>query len=214
MLISAANRFHGRVIPADLWHDLGPRRLRHWWSRLVSCWMGDHVEILWRLSYVEDNISFELWRTISTKGSSDRLAADVVQRREDEFVVQDRTAETGASYTYRVVIREAGELVASFETEITTPPAAFSLEQNQPNPFNPLTRINFTVEQSGPVRLAIYDPRGKLVRTLVRRPMAPGAYTEEWDGFDERRNQVASGVYFYRLTSGGQNLTRKAVLLR
>jgi flagellar hook assembly protein FlgD len=64
------------------------------------------------------------------------------------------------------------------------------------------------------VTLAIFDVRGKLVRTLVSGRRTSDNYRVTWDGTDNRNVPVASGVYFYRLTAGEFVATRKMVLLR
>jgi len=95
-------------------------------------------------------------------------------------------------------------------------PQAFSLSQNIPNPFNPSTTIGFTVAE-GPavhVGLKIYGIRGRLVRTLVDEDRKAGAYTVFWNGTDAMGHQVASGVYFYRMSAGEFMQTRKMVLLK
>jgi len=96
----------------------------------------------------------------------------------------------------------------------TNGPRTFALDQNHPNPFNPSTRIRFSLDQDAMVSLIIYDVSGTRVRTLVNRSMSAGSHTEEWDARDDQGRSVASGIYFYRLTSGNRTLTRKAVLLR
>lgn len=88
-------------------------------------------------------------------------------------------------------------------------PRQFSLSQNYPNPFNPSTTIAFTVPQSGPVRLQVYDLLGKLVATLVDSPLAAGRYQTTWEA-----TGLASGVYLYRLEAEGWAQTKKLTLLR
>ncbi len=89
-----------------------------------------------------------------------------------------------------------------------------SLAQNYPNPFNPQTTISFSIAQRANVRLAVYDVNGALVRTLASETRAAGAYQITWDGRDDSGNQVASGVYFYRLATGSFTQTKKMVLLK
>lgn len=93
-------------------------------------------------------------------------------------------------------------------------PIASYLSQNYPNPFNPVTMIRFGIEARGDVHLRIYDPAGRLMRTLVDEPREAGHYTEEWDGRDNAGRAVASGVYFYKLEAGRFEETKKMVLLR
>ena len=95
-------------------------------------------------------------------------------------------------------------------------PKAFALSQNSPNPFNPATTIGFSVPEgkSAQVTLNVYDIRGKLVRTLVNETKESGTYTVYWNGTDNNGNNIASGVYFYRMNAGEFSQTRKMVMLK
>jgi flagellar hook assembly protein FlgD len=95
-------------------------------------------------------------------------------------------------------------------------PKTDGLAQNSPNPFNPSTTIGFTVAEGSAVHvsLKIYDIRGNLVRTLVNEVRDAGTYNVFWDGTDASGRNVASGVYFYRMTAGDFSQTRKMVLLK
>lgn len=90
-----------------------------------------------------------------------------------------------------------------------------SLAQNIPNPFNPSTTIRYSVSQSGPVAIRVYNAGGGLVRTLVSAPHGPGAYTVRWDGTDDGGRRLGSGVYFYRIeSSSGFRAAKKLILLK
>jgi hypothetical protein len=97
-------------------------------------------------------------------------------------------------------------------------PKAGRLGQNYPNPFNPSTVIPYEVRgQTGvrvPVRLVIYDVRGKRVRTLVEAEFEPGSHRVSWEGLDERGTPVRSCVYFYELRTNDENFTKKLLLVR
>ncbi|HET6462275.1 MAG TPA: T9SS type A sorting domain-containing protein, partial [Candidatus Krumholzibacteria bacterium] len=99
-------------------------------------------------------------------------------------------------------------------TGATPLPLALALEQNIPNPFNPLTHIRFTLPDPAHVNLSVFDVRGALVITLLDADMPRGAHDELWNGHDARGESVGSGVYFYRLTTVHHVLTRKMVLLK
>ncbi|MBM4167699.1 MAG: T9SS type A sorting domain-containing protein [Ignavibacteria bacterium] len=86
-------------------------------------------------------------------------------------------------------------------------PEGFTLSQNYPNPFNPTTDIRFTIAQSGPTQLVIYDMLGREMKTVLDKYLSPGTYTATVDGRD-----MTSGVYVYVLTSGGHRLSGKMVL--
>jgi hypothetical protein len=89
-----------------------------------------------------------------------------------------------------------------------------ALYPNYPNPFNPATTIRFDLYEAGNVRLAVYNVRGQLVRTLVSGAQPAGHNDVTWDGLDDRGRTVASGVYVYRLETGDYVSSRKMVLLK
>lgn len=91
------------------------------------------------------------------------------------------------------------------------------LGRNAPNPFNPVTRITYSIPPGGetaPVSLHVYDVAGRLVRTLIDGPAPAGAGTAVWDGTDRNGKETASGIYFYRMEWNDQIETRRMVLLR
>lgn len=97
------------------------------------------------------------------------------------------------------------------EDEIETP-ESIALEQNYPNPFNAETKIDFHTD-GGAVSLQVYDLTGALVKTLVDRSFEAGYHSVVWDGLDEKGNEAASGVYFYRLSgSDGEHVMRMTLL--
>ncbi len=85
---------------------------------------------------------------------------------------------------------------------------------NVPNPFNPSTRIPFTTPSEGPVRIAIYDTRGSLVRVLVDKSFPAGHHGAVWDGRDAKGSPVSSGIYLCRLEHRSDVRTRKIVLIK
>ncbi|NQT96354.1 MAG: Ig-like domain-containing protein [Candidatus Marinimicrobia bacterium] len=95
-----------------------------------------------------------------------------------------------------------------------TQPIVFRLKQNYPNPFNPETAIEFTIIESGPVSLKIYDLSGRLVCTLVDSRHDRGTYHVTWDGRSSNGQPLASGVYIYRLTGDGHSISRQMVLMK
>ena len=95
------------------------------------------------------------------------------------------------------------------EKQPATVPTSFALDQNFPNPFNPTTVINFQVPVVTNVRVAVYDVLGREIAVLVNERKAPGSYNVPFDG-----SALSSGVYFCRLTAGGQHATKKMLLLR
>ena len=89
-----------------------------------------------------------------------------------------------------------------------------SLTQNQPNPFNPLTWLRYTLPRRSRATLSVYSASGRLVRTLVDEELPPGIHVAKWDGKDDSGEEVASGVYFARLEADGRSAAQKMVLLK
>ena len=94
-------------------------------------------------------------------------------------------------------------------------PTQFALHQNYPNPFNPSTQISFDVpEGSEFVRLNIYNVLGKNVSSLINNVVNPGKHKVEWNAKDNEGNPVASGIYFYELSSASFTARKKMLLIR
>jgi aminopeptidase N len=85
----------------------------------------------------------------------------------------------------------------------------FRLDQNYPNPFNPYTVINYKIKSTDKVTLKIYDISGKEIQTLVNENQRPSSYTVKFVPAN-----MASGVYFYKLSAGGLSETRKMIYLK
>ena len=88
------------------------------------------------------------------------------------------------------------------------------LRQNRPNPFNPITELDFELPADGRVSLQVHDVTGRLVRTLVDGPMRAGIHSTTWDGINELGEPVASGIYLYHLKSNQGSETKRMVLMR
>ncbi len=93
-------------------------------------------------------------------------------------------------------------------------PAAYSLSQNYPNPFNPSTQISFSVPAPTHVTVEVYNILGKKVATVFDDMAAAGENTVTWNGSDQNGNNVASGVYFYRMQADNFVESRKMVLMK
>lgn len=88
-------------------------------------------------------------------------------------------------------------------------PLTFKLNQNYPNPFNPTSTIQFTLPQSGDVRLDVFTITGQLVTTLVNSRMGSGEHSVTFDG-----SNLASGVYIYRIMAGNNVQTKRMTLIK
>ena len=98
-------------------------------------------------------------------------------------------------------------------------PSSFELYQNRPNPFNPITTIDFYVNGSDQfgdklVRLEVFNILGQTIKTLIDQALPPGQHSVVWDGTDDNGEQAASGVYLYRLRIDEESQTKKMMLLK
>jgi hypothetical protein len=109
--------------------------------------------------------------------------------------------------------------IPGFETKLTdeivkvesdeSTPDNFVLEQNFPNPFNPSTRISYSIAENSFITLKVYDILGNEIATLVNEEKPAGKYDAEFDA-----NNFSSGIYFYRMTAGKLIETKKMILLK
>ncbi len=97
----------------------------------------------------------------------------------------------------------------SAEQTLADVPSTYRLDQNYPNPFNPRTTIRYAVPQSGHVSIRVYDMLGREVARIVSADHQPGWYDAPFDA-----SNLASGVYFYRMSAGSFTDTRRMVVVR
>jgi hypothetical protein len=88
-------------------------------------------------------------------------------------------------------------------------PLNFELQQNYPNPFNPITTIQFQLANDGQTQLKVYDILGREISTVINQELKAGIHKINWDS-----SKVASGVYFYRLSSGNFVDTKKMIVAK
>ncbi len=93
-------------------------------------------------------------------------------------------------------------------------PTEFGLSQNTPNPFNPSTSIDFALPKASEVKIEVFNTLGQHVATIYDGYLNAGYKRVEWDGTNENGNQVASGVYLYRMKAGNFTATKKMMLMK
>jgi len=115
-----------------------------------------------------------------------------------------------------VVNTMAEELDVQIEPNkvIRSIPQTFSLAQNYPNPFNARTVIKYSLPKDSKVEITIYNILGRKVKTLVNEHQKAGYKTVIWDGKNQKGNEVATGVYFYRITADDFVQSKKMLLLK
>ncbi|MBN2710340.1 MAG: T9SS type A sorting domain-containing protein, partial [Calditrichaceae bacterium] len=118
----------------------------------------------------------------------------------DDFSIQEVTV-------IETAIKEYGNGGVKVATE-------YMLENNYPNPFNPITNIEYYVPNAGQVTMVVYNVLGQKVKTLVNRHLGAGKHYAIWDGLDDNGNMVSSGIYFYQLRGKGAAITKKMTFLK
>ena len=134
-----------------------------------------------------------------------RFMCDASDNNDDVYI--DEIQWRGMSGTAGVVVNELTKNSPLLPTQ-------FSLSQNYPNPFNAGTNVTFTLGESGIVELTVYNVLGQTVRQLASGEYPEGTHTIQFDGTDNNGRTLASGMYFYRLTSGERAETKKMLLLK
>jgi hypothetical protein len=178
------------------------------------------LELSWEINPENDLSCYAVYRGLSedfVPGSENRVATPTAPEWFDSSWRWD------SGYYYKVTAIDVHDNQSRFAlvrpddvTGHETPkaPDASYLTQNYPNPFNPTTRISFGLSAPEHVSLRIYDAAGRLVRVLINEERLAGRYEVAWDGRDSNGRTVSSGIYFYRLTAGSFEETRKMVLTR
>ncbi|HEY5132948.1 MAG TPA: T9SS type A sorting domain-containing protein, partial [Candidatus Krumholzibacteriaceae bacterium] len=206
---------HGNMGPATLLRpeDVKVGALLQSYAAALT---GSFVEITWKVSEAGADVRFVVMRAEAAGGVFEELDAPEISRDGLSFSMSDKSCEPGTSYRYRIDVADEAGRRTLFETDaISTPAMPFTLYQNHPNPFNPSTTISYYVPASGQVTLDVYDSSGRLVVRLANSErQSKGTHSVEWRGFDSGGRSVSSGVYFYRLTSGKETISKKMVLLR
>jgi hypothetical protein len=104
---------------------------------------------------------------------------------------------------------DASTTITGIDGKGGTLPSEFALHQNYPNPFNPTTTIRFSLKEAGVTTLKVYDLLGREVATLVNEKLTAGYYAKPWNA-----SGFATGVYFYKLTSGKSTQVKKLLLMK
>ena len=101
-----------------------------------------------------------------------------------------------------------------YDVSIGLIPEVFAVYQNYPNPFNPATQLRIDLAEKSHLAVRVFDASGRQVLKLLDKEMIPGTHQFTWDGQDYKGENVASGIYFFRIQTPANVKTVKAILLR
>jgi poly(beta-D-mannuronate) lyase len=135
---------------------------------------------------------------------------------QDGWIFQEWSGSlVGSQNPDTLIMDENKAVIATFAQDPTSIgendqlPLTFKLNQNYPNPFNPITTIQFSLEKKGHTRLIVFDTLGNEIADLINENLKPGKYQIRYDA-----SSLASGVYFYKLTSGQSQAIGKMILMK
>lgn len=132
-----------------------------------------------------------------------------------DFIYADASGSTlspkvGPKLTYSVTFKPSSDASGNKPNV----PTKFELAQNHPNPFNPSTRISYSIARKSKVNISVFNILGQKVTTLYDGNRDAGVYEEVWSGRDDAGQEVASGVYFYKMVTDSFEQTRKMLLMK
>ncbi len=171
------------------------------------------VQLSW-ITNSENHMGFRIDRW----SASSNEWMEVADIGASEVNYTDSDVEEATDYKYRIAgYNEDTESEYSNEAEITTLTNVededlnldYSLEQNYPNPFNPSTTIKFSIPMFSQVKVEVFAQTGEIVRTLFDGHLKSGEYEVNLNA-----NDLASGIYFYRMTSNEFTSTKKMLLVK
>ncbi|MBN2069902.1 MAG: T9SS type A sorting domain-containing protein [Candidatus Krumholzibacteriota bacterium] len=175
---------------------------------------AESIVVSWTLSISGEFMEFRVSRSVGNREFS--LIEDAAIKSDGlAFAYVDNEIEAGKAYRYLVEVTDEEGTRVLFETgPVSTPARELALFQNFPNPFNPSTVISFNLPVRTDVAIDIFDIAGRKVRALDCGVLTAGLKSVRWNGVSDNGDKVSSGVYFYRLTAGKEQITRKMILMR
>ena len=166
-------------------------------------------------SDVVSGIDFEIRIETAANASNDN---SITRNPDGEIEVSDPFAEhdsvNGKLFSPGQTINGEDSLSTAIGEVDTGLPKEFSLHENYPNPFNPVTNIAFDVPRASNITLSIYNVRGQKIRTLINEPYTPGRYKVQWDGKNGQNIKMPSGIYFYKIEAQGFEAVNKMILMK
>jgi pimeloyl-ACP methyl ester carboxylesterase len=136
------------------------------------------------------------WRPLQTRVDTEFNKATVTTNQSGLFAISN------------YIITETGE------KGLANLPEEYRLLQNYPNPFNAETRIEYQLPKDSDVRLTIYNANGQFVRALLYQNQGAGFHTVSWTGKNEHQQEVASGVYLYKIEANDFVQTKRLLLMK
>ncbi len=205
---------------------ISPEMLREAWAFVVSGHLEgkptfDGYKVIVRNLRTDSVITTSVQGDYFAAATADLTRQSVVQVGdvvELHAIGPDGNVES-RTVSFKVTPEHLANAVLSVSLDGIGQPTRNQLLQNYPNPFNPETWIPYQLSEASPVSVSIYDTTGQLVRKLSLGYQSAGFYNSReraayWDGRNALGERVASGVYFYQLTTPAFQQTRRLVIVK
>ncbi|MBN2412856.1 T9SS type A sorting domain-containing protein [candidate division KSB1 bacterium] len=185
-----------------------------------------YVLLEWATESETDNLGFILerkttetvWNRIASYETHEILAGRESSTSVTKYTYIDNNILPGVTYSYRLSdVNITGKINIDDVITITTAelPRFTELKLAYPNPFNPDTRIVYSLAEDAMVTLKIINTMGQTIRTLIiAQNQSIGTYTVHWDGRDQNGDNVSTGIYLPVLTAGDVVKSQKIMLVR
>ena len=162
-----------------------------------------------------------------TRVTKEKAEIDVMSTTETITIAYNVVIDAGEHMNWVLSSDNGKDYILEGAGEITVPtaerftlelkavvPATFTLHQNFPNPFNPITTLRYDLPADNFVLLTVYDMLGRTVVQLVNTTQEAGFKSVQWDATDSMGREVSAGVYLYQIQAGEFVQTKKMVLLK
>jgi len=167
---------------------------------------GSEVQLSWTIGGSSSNVSFNIYRSSDFTGPYVRINNQSISG----YSYCDNVSGSSVIY-YRIEIMSGGEGIMSEPFRVGSAPDQFILSDPFPNPFNSLTRINFTVSSKERISLTLYDLHGRSIATLLDRELNVG---EHYVSLNGDKLNLANGTYILQMEAGKQKMMKKLVYLK
>lgn len=173
---------------------------------------GNKITLNWSTATETNNSGFEVERSIENR-PFERIgfvqgSVTTTESRSYSFI--DNAISNGKiSYRLKQIDLDGSFSYSNTVLVEITSVQSFELKQNFPNPFNPSTRIDYSINETGLVKLSVYNLLGEIIGTIVNQTQEAGAHSVTFNA-----SNLESGIYFYKLESGNQIMTKKMILLK
>ena len=172
-----------------------------------------NVTLNWKTESELNNCSFEIYRStgIDNWNQVGIVSGHGTTTQENNYTYIDKDLNPG-NYSYKIIQVDFDGSQSESDVvyvEVTNNVTEYTLNQNYPNPFNPSTTIQYSIPESGNVKLSVFNSLGEEVANLVDGNKEAGTYRINFNA-----DELSSGIYYYRISINNFSSIKKMILLK